>query len=219
MIPLSLRLKKESHRKIASAQDRILALVYREFPNAVLHGGTAIWRCYAGKRFSEDLDFYLPKDHAKLDALFATLEKEGFRVVKRKVGERSVYSELEIDRVAVRLEATYQPIKGQVTDYETVDGNITAIYSLTPEAFLKEKVAAYLKRRKVRDLYDIFFLLPRATTTSAVKRELALLLASYQEPVDTPDLKVIVLEGLIPTPQQMRDYIERKWRDASTETG
>ena len=31
-------------------------------PNAILHGGTAIWRIYSGKRFSEDLDLYLTKE-------------------------------------------------------------------------------------------------------------------------------------------------------------
>ena len=29
----------------------------------VLHGGTAIWRCYAGNRFSDDLDLYVKSDN------------------------------------------------------------------------------------------------------------------------------------------------------------
>jgi predicted nucleotidyltransferase component of viral defense system len=73
MIPLSLRIKKESHRKIAQAQDLIIEEVYKKFDRAVLHGGTAIWRCFNGKRFSEDLDFYFPKDEKKINELFSLL--------------------------------------------------------------------------------------------------------------------------------------------------
>ena len=51
-IPLQVKLKRETHRRIASAQDLIVQEVYAVFERAVLHGGTAIWRCYNGKRFS-----------------------------------------------------------------------------------------------------------------------------------------------------------------------
>ncbi|MEM1546291.1 MAG: nucleotidyl transferase AbiEii/AbiGii toxin family protein [Candidatus Methanomethylicia archaeon] len=34
--------------------------IYNSFPEAVIHGGTAIWRCYGSNRFSEDVDVYLP---------------------------------------------------------------------------------------------------------------------------------------------------------------
>ncbi|MBM3309818.1 MAG: hypothetical protein FJY77_06125, partial [Candidatus Altiarchaeales archaeon] len=53
-IPLALRLKKQAHKKVAEAQDIIVRELYNVFDNAVLHGGTAIWRCYQGNRFSED---------------------------------------------------------------------------------------------------------------------------------------------------------------------
>ena len=66
-IPLNLRLKKKTEKEIAYAQDVILGEIYKFFPNAVLHGGTAIWRCYNGRRFSEDLDFYLPKQKEKIE--------------------------------------------------------------------------------------------------------------------------------------------------------
>ena len=157
MLPLTLRIKKETQRKIALLQDFIVEEVYKHFDHAVLHGGTAIWRCYAGKRFSEDLDFYLPKDNSKINDLFESLKQKGFKVIKRKVSENSIYSELELNRVHVRLEATFQKIHGHLTDYETLDGSIISIYSLTPEEFVKEKVPTYQKRRKIRDLYDIFF--------------------------------------------------------------
>jgi len=76
-------------------------------PKAALYGDTGIWRCYGGKRFSEDLDFYFPKDMKKIDILFSTLKKIGFKILKKKISENSVYSELEINRVPIRLEATF----------------------------------------------------------------------------------------------------------------
>ena len=91
-IPLAVRLKRESHRKIAYAQDLVLEQVYKSFNNAVLHGGTAIWRCFSGKRFSEDLDFYLENSKEKINSVFDNLEKIGFKIVKKKVSDTSVYS-------------------------------------------------------------------------------------------------------------------------------
>ncbi len=209
-IPLQVRLKREVHRKIASAQDLILKEVYSIFNKAVLHGGTAIWRCYSGKRFSEDLDFYLPKDREKLEQLFERLKKSGFEIKKKKISDRSIYSELELARTSVRLEATFQNIHGVLCDYEMSEGNFISIYSLTPEAFLAEKINTYLKRLKVRDLWDIFFLLKSVKGLKQVK-EMGALIKNYKKPVDEEDLKAILLEGMVPSAQEMIDYIHRKW--------
>jgi len=105
-IPLQTKLKREIHRKIAYAQDLIVKEVYSVFDKAVLHGGTAIWRCYNGRRFSEDLDFYFLDDKRKIEVLFENLKKAGFEIKKKKISERSVYSELIYNRVSIRLEAS-----------------------------------------------------------------------------------------------------------------
>jgi predicted nucleotidyltransferase component of viral defense system len=212
-IPLALRIRKESHRKIAAAQDIIVEELYKAFDKAVFHGGTAIWRCYGGKRFSEDLDFYLPKDHEAIAKLFKALEQRGFRILKKKVSENSIYSELELDRTSVRLEATFQKKQGHLTDYEAVDGTIQTVYSLTPEEFIEEKVNAYLKRFKIRDLYDIFFLIKLAKTSIAL--HLNKLIKAYQKPTDEQDLKAIILEGIAPSSSEMIEYIRQKWENAN----
>ncbi len=211
-IPLQVKLKRETHRRIASAQDLIVREVYAVFERAVLHGGTAIWRCYSGKRFSEDLDFYLPKDTEKIEEVFRRLQNIGFRLLKKKIGENSIYSELELERTAVRFEATFQKISGVLCDYELSNGNFVAIYSLTKEQFLEEKVQTYLKRYKVRDLWDIFFLLQGVENPRAILG-LQQLITHYKKPVDEPDLKVILLEGIVPTAEEMRGYIIRKWEN------
>jgi predicted nucleotidyltransferase component of viral defense system len=66
-IPLSQRLKRRQHIEIARLQDIVMETLYRVFPESVLHGGTAIWRCYSGSRFSEDIDVYLEKDAGRLE--------------------------------------------------------------------------------------------------------------------------------------------------------
>lgn len=211
-IPLQARLKRESHRKIAYAQDIVLKEVYSVFNNAVLHGGTAIWRCFNGKRFSEDLDFYFPKDEKKINLVFENLKKLGFQIVKKKISENSVYSEVVLDRTSVRLEATFQKIPGVICDYEVSDGNFISIYSLTPEQFLAEKANAYLKRFKIRDLWDIFFLLKSVENPKSIK-EIGNLIKNYKKPIDEEDLKIILLEGIIPSSEDMIQYIKKKWEN------
>jgi predicted nucleotidyltransferase component of viral defense system len=54
--------------------------MYEKFPNAVIHGRTAIWRCYGSNRFSEDVDVYLQlKDKNKkiLEDFFDNLKVLG----------------------------------------------------------------------------------------------------------------------------------------------
>ena len=211
-VPLQTKLKREIHRKIAYAQDLIVKEVYSIFDKAVLHGGTAIWRCYDGKRFSEDLDFYLPHDKKKIDVLYEKLKMAGFEIKKKKISENSIYSELELNRTLVRLEATFQKIHGVICDYEMSDGNILSVYSLTPESFLIEKSSTYLKRFKVRDLWDVFFLLKIIDSPKEIK-EIRNLIKNYKKPIDEEDLKVILLDGIVPSANEMIDYIKRKWEN------
>ena len=211
-IPLQARLKRESHRKIAYAQDLVVKEVYSVINNAVLHGGTAIWRCYNGKRFSEDLDFYFPKNLKKIELIFENLKKIGFEIIKKKISENSVYSELVLDRTSVRLEATFQKIPGVLVDYEMSDGNFISIYSLTLRQFLSEKTNTYLKRFKIRDLWDVFFLLKKIKNVREIK-EIKDLIKNYKKPIDEEDLKVILLEGIVPSSEDMIQYIRRKWEN------
>ena len=61
------KLKKKMHKDIALLQDIFIDILYEIFPDCVLHGGTAVWRCYNGTRFSEDIDVYIKKDLQKLE--------------------------------------------------------------------------------------------------------------------------------------------------------
>ncbi|MBS3141757.1 nucleotidyl transferase AbiEii/AbiGii toxin family protein [Candidatus Woesearchaeota archaeon] len=212
-IPLANRLRKESHRQIAAAQDMIVEEVFKEIPGAVFHGGTCIWRGYSGKRFSDDLDFYFPRSIPSINAVFDNLKKRGFDIVKKKIAERSVYSELVLGRVSVRLEGTFQNVKGSLMDYERIDGTVMAVYGLTPEELIREKAATYIKRRKIRDLYDVFFLLRLVKEFNKVKEPIGQLVQKYVSPDDEENLKAIVLEGIVPSSKELIAYITRKWQN------
>jgi len=207
-IPLVLKLKKQMHKDIARYQDIIVKELYSVFNNAVLHGGTAIWRCYKGNRFSEDIDVYVPKDEKHINILFKNLEKSGFNVMKKKISENSIFSKLESNRIIVRFEALFRKSAPSILkEYEKSDGNLVTVYTLTPEEFIKEKVETYIKRRKIRDMYDIFFLLRFVEDKKKVTSYLDNFFRNYKEPLDEKDLKTIIIEGLIPSTQKMMEYI------------
>jgi len=173
-----------------------------------MHGGTAIWRCYQGNRFSEDVDVYINKDIKKLNLFLKELEKKGFQTKKKKVSENSVYFSFEFNRTAIKFDAIFKKIPWILKEYETVDGNFATIYTLTPEEFLKEKVSAYLSRLRIRDLYDIFFLLRHIKNIVLVKKELEKLIKEYKEPIDEENLKIIILDWLTPNKEKMMEYIK-----------
>jgi predicted nucleotidyltransferase component of viral defense system len=158
-IPLNLKLKKKAERGIAYAQDVLVDELYRFFPNAVIHGGTAIWRCYNGNRFSEDIDVYIERDEKRINEFFKLLEKRGFKIIKKRIKENSVYSELIFNEGVVRFEATFQTKKSIFRKYETSESFFINVYTLTAEDFVIEKTETYMKRLKIRDLYDIYFML------------------------------------------------------------
>ena len=157
-IPLILKLKKTKHKEIALAQDILIEELYNFFNDAILHGGTAIWRCYGGNRFSEDIDVYLRKELKKINSFFDTLRRKGFSIKKEKISRNSLFSVLEFKKSIIRFEALFKKVKGVLAEYQTADGNVITVLTLTPETLVIEKINAYLKRRKIRDLYDVFYL-------------------------------------------------------------
>lgn len=209
MIPLILKLRKQEYKDIAKAQDLIVETLNEVFSNYTLHGGTAIWRCYNGNRFSEDVDVYIGKNIKKIDEFFNALKKKGFVIEKRRIREASLYSRLRFNRTVVKFEALFKSTKGNLKEYETAEGNLINVYTLTPEEFIKEKADTYLSRFKIRDLYDIFFLIRYVKDISQVKENLKKLTGKFKAPIDEKDLKILIIEGLTPNTEKMLDYIKR----------
>lgn len=210
MIPVILKLKKTVHKEIAKAQDIIIEELYVSFEKAVLHGGTSIWRCYNGNRFSEDIDVYLPRDVKKINTLFEKLKERGFNITKKKIGKVSLFSILQLNRTVVRFEAIFKKVKGSLKEYENAESNFITVYTLTPEELIREKVSAYLKRLKIRDLYDVFFLLRYIKNKDKIKGELKKLINNFKMPIDEKELKVLIIEGIVPNVDEILKYIARQ---------
>ena len=212
--PLAARLKRRAHRDIALAQDLVVTEAYRAFPECVLHGGTAIWRCYGGNRFSEDVDAYLPRySDSAGDKLRKGLAASGARVLKFKATASTVFGKFELRGAPVTFEgALRHPPARVVRRYETADGRGMMVASLPPTELAEEKAAAYLDRRKVRDLYDVFFLLNRVVGRP---RPILSLAGGYRPPVDAGQLRATVLAGAVPSPEEMIEEV-REWARRST---
>ena len=212
-IPLSLQLRRAIHRRIAEAQDLLIIEFYRSYPEAVIHGGTAIWRCFSSNRFSEDIDLYLKPEYKSLndEGLLRTLETLGFKVIKFKKTERSLYSKFEWNKVQISAEAVYSAINNYVSKrFELTDGNYIIVYTLPEWLLIREKVDTYLSRRRIRDLYDIYFLLQKVNEKEVVIGDLKRLLRRYKPPINPKELKTLIYTGVTPKLEDMLEEM-RKW--------
>jgi len=138
--------------------------------------------------------------------LFDNLQKEGFRIIKKRVRENSLFSVLRFNDTEVRLEGIFKKVQGIPKEYETIEGTLITVYTLLPEALIKEKIKAYLKRKKIRDLYDIFFLLRFVKEKEKIKKELEALITQFNKPSDEEQLGALILYGITPSSEEMVEY-------------
>jgi len=209
-IPLNLKLRNKKDREVAFAQDIIVEELYKFFPEAIIHGGTGIWRCYHGNRFSEDVDVYIKRDEKKIEEFFKSLENKGFKIIKKRLKENSLYSGLEFHGVETKFEATFQNKKPFFKKYETAESFFINVYTLTPEDLILEKVETYLKRKKIRDLYDIAFLINHVENKELVKSYLKKLIEKFEKPIDEENLANIIITGAVPSSDELFWEI-KKW--------
>jgi len=192
-IPLA-RILKGRLLKIAELQDIILLELSRRF-DFVVHGGTAVWRIYGGKRFSVDVDIYHPEP-GRIAEHFSKV----FKVVRSRVTPSKVLYLRIVDQAVVELEASpaFEEIHAIESDFWLVDGSSIVVKTLRPEDLVREKIRAFLNRKKARDLYDIYYLLDFCK--ESVRSELKKLLPELEEaPKDFPGLKELILIGRAPS--------------------
>jgi len=200
-IPLYHKLKKKIHKTISLAQDILIIKMYEKFTNAVIHGGTAIWRCYGSNRFSEDVDVYLPlknKNKKTFEDFFDSLKPLGFIIKKFKLTNNTLFSKLLYENVEVRFEASFKNIRSVVKPFELVDGNFINVLTLSPEDLIIEKINAYKKRKKVRDVYDINFLLKFVENREKILKKINEFIKNFEKPVDEKELPTIIISGVVP---------------------
>ncbi|MEM2989456.1 MAG: nucleotidyl transferase AbiEii/AbiGii toxin family protein [Candidatus Bathyarchaeia archaeon] len=211
-MPIGKRLKKRVHRIMALAQDILVLEIYDAFPAAVIHGGTAIWRCYGSNRFSEDVDVYLPivAKRSDMKNFIDGLEDKGLAIEKFKRTGNSIFAKLSYMGVAVRFEAVFKNAKGLIRPFEMSDGTSILVNTLSPDEMIEEKISAYAERRKVRDLYDIFFLLKFVEDEGRIGSLLREFVKGFRRPVDERGLKALIISGAVPSVDAMLEAM-RPW--------
>lgn len=211
IIPLEKRLKKRLHIDVALLQDEVAEILYAVENSMVFHGGTAIWRCYGGNRFSEDLDFYC-SDVAKLEQGFRkSAESRGLTVAKFKKTENLVFCKVSNGSVEVRVEVNFALVKNAVSKpFEKTDGSFMEVLTLSPEELVIEKIGAYRNRRFIRDIYDIYHL-SSYVSDEKIRKKVQAFLASLEKPVDEENLKAIVYAGNVPSFEQIVAALKRRF--------
>jgi predicted nucleotidyltransferase component of viral defense system len=205
-IPLYQKLRKKSHKDIALAQDILVIELYKKFPDAVIHGGTAIWRCYGSNRFSEDVDIYLPKKYKNkkiLEDFFEQLKDSGLKLTKFKLTNDALFSKLIYGEAEIRLEAVFKEVESVLKSFELTDGNSINVLTLSAEDFILEKILAYKKRKMVRDLYDIYFLLNFVSDREKINNKLKDFVESIEKPLDEKNLPALIISGVSPKVDEM----------------
>jgi len=213
-LPLSKILRKREHIATAALQDEILKLMYSIAPEIVLHGGTAVWRCYGGSRFSEDLDFILqPEEAENLKEVFTeALKSRSLVLNKYKKTENTIFAKVSDGIVEIRMEIGLRKAKDHVVkSYELIDGTFMDIFTLSPEILVLEKISAYKNRRLVRDIYDIYQLRNKLTDEEIVRTELRQLLRTLEPPIDEQELRALVYVGAIPSFQHIADTLRSRF--------
>jgi predicted nucleotidyltransferase component of viral defense system len=180
--------------KLSNLQDFVLEIIYDKIdPTALLYGGTAIWRCYGGQRFSEDIDIYMRRD--LLEELIDSLPKYGLKLTWRN---DEFPSNVRIDNrdTSLLLESKEGNAESIIKPYFRVDGSPMTIGVLSPTELLTRKIEAYNGRRLIRDLYDIYtltrYLDPNDYT---VKTKLSGFLNDISEPFDEGILSSLIYSG------------------------
>lgn len=158
------------------AQDYALQYLFQQEVfdlGVVLKGGTSLRKFRAGNagRFSTDLDFAAPDvatGELVLDTLDgATIEGVTFRVANRTAlrGTLDIDTTLGRPNIPARIEVTPRPLwlpcdplmPISLPVHGGYEFRLAALPAPALEEALAEKLAAWRRRRKIRDLYDLYW--------------------------------------------------------------
>ncbi|MFH1520773.1 MAG: nucleotidyl transferase AbiEii/AbiGii toxin family protein [Candidatus Micrarchaeota archaeon] len=210
-IPLANKLKKRLHREIGLLQDEVLDIAYEIENSVILHGGTAIWRCYGGNRFSEDLDFY-SKPRKFENEFEALVKRRGLFITKIKKTDNLVFSKISNGEVEVRAEFNFsKSVRGTLGTYERMDSSLTTIFTLSPEELIFEKIDAYSNRMLIRDIYDLVHLTAMVENPKSVAERMKSFLINVKKPVDEKNIKAIIYSGAVPSFEQMLEILKKRF--------
>ena len=180
--------------EIAKMQDAVVKLIYDYVqPDAIMYGGTAIWRCYDGGRFSEDIDIYVNSAFEK--NLYPEFKKRGIEVVWRDT-DLPLHMKLSDGSTKILLEASIGKYESSSTQYIKTDGSSITITTLSPTELLVRKIEAYEGRRYIRDIYDIMHLTNYLHKDDAyIISKIKPFLSDIKKPVDEKILRSLIYKG------------------------
>lgn len=210
-IPISNLLKRKGELETAQLEDEVVGLLANITDKMALRGGTAVWRCYKGKRFSTDIDVYIWAESFK-DKFISSAKRIGIDVTKfREKGVTFIH--VRKNNTEIKIEPRNAEKSSLLLPYERVDGSMINILVLSPEDLILEKIGAYNDRRAYKDLYDITILLNSVKDPSRIKKALS----EFSKNIPTPDentqshseFRAVVYAGAVPTYPKMAEFIKR----------
>ncbi|MDE1849825.1 MAG: nucleotidyl transferase AbiEii/AbiGii toxin family protein [Candidatus Micrarchaeota archaeon] len=218
-----MEITNETQLKRAVLEDEALDLVVKTYSNFVLHGGTAVWRCYGGSRFSRDLDFYsnlsASGESVFQKSIHKTLVDNGYSIREEKYNNKTqtLHVIFRGNDTTGKLDITFKKAEGHAVQYLRVDGAKRMILALTPEELINEKVDTYLnkyaqKTEEIQDLYDIVVLKDKVDRPSAkMHKKISDFIKRIKDrhPTDENGLRQLVLSGVSPNFNDMISMLER----------
>ncbi len=209
-IPLELSLKNEKQVSLARLQDIAVEVLFNIEPSVIMHGGTAIWRCYNGNRFSEDIDIYATDKQVKhlSNELVWLLSKKGVKLdypefISRVLTFSDEFASSKIE--IMKLEENIEPIQ---KEYIRANGTKFVITTLSIRNFILEKIKTYKKREYIRDFYDIYHLVNIEIPDIKVKETLREFINDIGAPINNKVLGELIYAGAIPTFKTMINSIK-----------
>ncbi len=205
-----MNFRDDSQKERALLEDALVDIVYDSFDNFVMHGGTAVWRCYGGNRFSRDVDFYANLDEQNESAFQKKIHKilidKGYPIREEKYNRntRTLHIIVKGNGTTGKLDITFAHAKGDAVDYARIDGSKRIIYVLGPEELLNEKIETYISKFKsgnseIHDIYDIMVLkdrvrIPRKKTLDSLAKMLDIV--ENSPPKNEKQLAGLILSGV-----------------------
>lgn len=210
-LPISGLLKRRIELETAQLEDDVISMLAGITDRMALHGGTAIWRCYGGKRFSTGIGLYVWDPDFK-ESFISTAGKIGVEVPKfREKGVTFIHvrknnTEINVEPRNMEKEAILMP-------YERIDGSKMNMLVMSPEDLVLEKIEAYTDRRAYKDLYDITILLNSIKYPNKIRAALLHFTKSIPKPDEDvqslAEFRATVYAGVIPTYEKMGGFISR----------
>ena len=215
-LPIIKLLKRREYQDLAKFQDMVVTGLYQADSRIVLHGGTAIWRCFSGSRLSYDIDAYVSskKELKELKgSILSVATAQGVRVEKIKDTRNLIFMAFSFEGAYLKVEMNYakKGLHPVAMRFEKVDGTYTEVLALSAEELILEKMAAYSDRRFIRDIYDMYILSDYVKDTRSIRGKVLAFTDRIEKPVNEKDLAALIYAGPVPSFRNMVEHIRGRF--------